>query len=109
MTTHRRYYFEYPDEWIGMSTAWTNVAKTLDHFCKVNWWFTDPTVEGQPFSRLAFSFTVSARDQWWCHRRAMELATSVFHRINVGETQIPVPTWESLAPHTNRGRYRVPR
>jgi hypothetical protein len=109
MTTHRRYFFEYPGQWPGAETDWETARRTLDHYCKVHWWFSDPTVEGQPFARLAFSVTVSARDQWWCHRRALGLATDVFSRIGVAEAHVPVPTWESLAPHTNRGRYRVPR
>ena len=109
MTTHRRYFFEYPGEWDGKPEAWGMAKSTLEHHCKINWWFADPQVEGQPFARLAFGFTVSARDQWWCHRRALDLATDVFSRIGVAASHVPVPTWESLAPHTNRGRYRVPR
>ena len=108
MTTHRRYFFEYPGEWSGDHKSWELARQALEHHCRVNWWFTDPTVEGQPFARLAFGVTVSARDQWWCHRRALDLATDVFARLGVPVTKVPVPVWESLAPHTNRGRYRVP-
>lgn len=109
MTTHRRYFFEYPGEWSGDHKSWELARQALEHHCKINWWFTDPTVEGQPFARLAFGVTVSGRDQWWCHRRALDLATDVYARLGIPATKVPVPVWESLAPHTNRGRYRVQR
>ena len=109
MTTHRRYYFEYPGEWTGREQAWEQIKDVLLHGCRLHWWFNEPTVEGQPFQRLAFSITVSARDQWWCHRRAMELAVRAFGRAGVPSQHVPVPVWEPLAPHMNRGRYRVPQ
>lgn len=108
MTTHRRYYFDY---WpvTGEGDPWLRVSDVLIHFCRVHWWFNEPTVEGQERMHLAFSVTVSGRDQWWCHRRAMDLAVQAFGRAGVSSAKVPVPIWETLAPHTNRGRYRVPQ
>ena len=68
-----------------------------------------PRVDGQEYQRLSFSFTVSARDQWWAHRRAMRLAEACCVTIGLGVRKVPEPMWETLAPHDNRGRYRTPR
>ncbi len=104
MTTHRRYFFEAPG-----TGGHDTVLRLLQHACQSHWWFNEPEVSGEQFGALAWSVTVSARDQWWAHTRAMNLATSVFRAIGVPPKQIPVPLWEPLAPHTNRGRFRVPR
>lgn len=106
MTTHRRYYFEDPGEW---TTGHDQVMTVLQRACEVCWWFNEPRVEGQPFDRLSFSFTVSARDQWWVHRRAMRLAKDCYIALGKGERKVPEPMWEPLAPHTNRGYWRTPR
>lgn len=79
------------------------VLGILQHACETHWWFNEPEAQG-----AEFSFTVSARDQWWAHRRAMELAERVYRGLKLGPAAIPVPLWEPLAPHTNRGRFRVP-
>jgi hypothetical protein len=103
VTTHRRYYFEVPrDE--GHQRA----LELLQHACQTRWWFNEPEVSGAGFEILAFAFTVSARDQWWAHSRAMDLAVSVCKAVGVGSKDMPVPIWEPLAPHSNRG-HRVPR
>lgn len=104
MTTHRRYTFL--DETRG--EGHNRVLAILQHACEVSWWFNEPVVGGQDEGTLTFSFTVSARDQWWAHQRAMQLAERVYRGIKLGPAAIPVPLWEPLPPHTNRGRFRVP-
>ena len=106
MTTHRRYVFEYPKPWTG--GGYDLVRSTLLHACERFWWFNEPEVQGEPFGRLIFGFTVSARDQWWAHKRAMKLATDCYYTVGMTEKDVPQPMWESLEPHTNRGRYRIP-
>ena len=104
MTTHRRYTFL--DE--ARSSGHPRVLAVLQHACEVHWWFNEPEVVGEDFGTLSFSFTVSGRDQWYAHKRAMDLAERVYRALKLGPTAIPVPLWEALAPHTNRGRFRVP-
>ncbi len=106
MTTHRRYYFNPPGEWTHGGHQ--RILEVLQQACERYWWFKEPEVQGEPFGRLSFGFTSSGRDQWWCHERAMRLATDCFYAIGLREPIIPVPLWEPLAPHTNRGRYRNP-
>lgn len=105
MTTHRRYSFLYPEP---MLEGHQKVLEVLQLNCDQYWWYQEPAVEGLPFGRLGFSFTVVARDRWWAHRRAMILARDCFYSIGMFEKDVPEPEWESLAPHTNRGRWRVP-
>ena len=104
MTTHRRYMFL--DE--GRATGHDKVMSILQHACETFWWFNEPEVLGQEYGTLSFSFTVSGRDQWFAHKRAMDLAGRVYRGLKLGPKAIPVPLWEPLAPHTNRGRFRVP-
>jgi hypothetical protein len=106
MTTHRRYYFNPPGEWTRGGHQ--RILEVLQRACETRWWFQEPEVQGEPFGRLSFGFTVSGRDQWWCHQRAMDLATDCFYTIGLREPIIPVPLWEPLEPHNNRGRYRKP-
>lgn len=107
MTTHRRYNYQYPKQWTE-SGRHAQIKQLLQHACEKYWWFNEPEVTGEPLGYLSFSFTVSARDQWWCHRRAMRLATDCFYAIGMTEQDMPEPVWETLEPHTNRGRYRIP-
>jgi hypothetical protein len=104
VTTHRRYYFEKEPAAAGHDVA----LRLLQHACETWWWFNEPEVTGLGFERLCFSFTVSARDQWWAHTRAMRLAEKVWQAVGVSPAQMPDPIWEPLAPHDNRGRFRVP-
>lgn len=104
MTTHRRYTFLDDSGRIDM----LKVLGILQHACEIHWWFNEPKVLGAAGYTVEFSFTVSARDQWWAHRRAMELAERVYRGLKLGPAAIPIPLWEPLAPHTNRGRFRVP-
>ena len=105
MTTHRRYSFQHPDP----ITEGHDVAlAVLEEAVLRHWWYREPEVAGLPFARLVFGFTVSGRDQWWAHHRALKLATDVYYALGMEETQVPEPDWEPLAPHTNRGRWRVP-
>lgn len=102
MTCHRRFTFElagkYPVPFLDEAEL------QLQYACDNYYWYKDPDVYlSQTF--LRFSFTVSARDQWWAHRRAMKAAEQVCWTLNL---PVPVPTWVPLPPHMNRGRYRVP-
>ncbi len=106
MTTHRRYFFNPPGEWTQGGHA--RIKAKLQQACERHWWFNEPEVMGEPFGRLSFSVTVSGRDQWWCHTRAMRLAVNCFYAIGLDEKTVPEPMWEPLDPHTNRGRYRIP-
>jgi hypothetical protein len=103
MTTTRRYYFEHSGV---MEEGHQTVLAVLQHACEAHWWYNEPTVEGQPFSRLSFAFNVSARDQWWVHRRAMKLAVDCYRALTLGARHVPEPMWETLPPHMNRGRHR---
>lgn len=105
MTTHRRYFFQHPGEYDAGNHD--QILALLQHQCESKWWFNEPEVMGAPFKRLTFSFEVCGRDQWWCHRRAMGLAQKVYESLGLRDTQVPVPMWENLPPHENRGRYRV--
>jgi hypothetical protein len=107
VTCHRRYYFEHPQPWLD--GRHDTVRSVLRHACEACWWFNEPEVSGADFDRLVFSFTVSARDQWWAHKRAVALATQCYEALGLWAKDVPVPLWETLEPHTNRGRYRMPR
>jgi len=105
VTTHRRYSFQHPVE---RRTGHELVLQVLERACGLHWWYREPEVTGMPFARLSFAFTVSGRDQWWAHRRAMLLAEACYRSLMLGPKSIPEPMWEVLEPHTNRGRYRTP-
>lgn len=98
MTTHRRYFFTHQGPWDG--GGHTKVAEILTQACSEHWWYRDPQVNGEPYNRMIIIFTVSGRDQWWCHRRALKLAEQCSRAIGM---KVPEPTWWSLPPHTNRG------
>lgn len=83
------------------------MLRVLQAACDLYWWYREPHVEGQPFDRLSFSFTVLARDQWRAHARAMKLAVDCYYAMGMRERDVPPPDWEALAPHTNRGHDRV--
>jgi hypothetical protein len=105
LTTQRRYSFVDPRT---LTEGHETVARILGTACERHWWYQEPVVEGLPFGRLVFSFTVSGRDRWWVHRRAMILARDCYYALGQTERDVPEPDWESLAPHMNRGRWRVP-
>lgn len=105
MTTHRRYFFQHPG--VYAEDKHDQILGLLRHLAEKFWWYNEPEVTGAPFARLTFSFEVCGRDQWWCHRRAMWLATQVYESIGKRATSVPEPMWENLPPHENRGRYRV--
>ncbi len=104
MTTHRRYCFTH----IGQHEpkVYSKALEVLERWVERRWWYTEPEVEGAPFGRLVLTFTVAARDQWWCHSRALWLAGRVYKAIKLHRNEWPVPLWENLAPHENRGRRR---
>lgn len=99
MSTTRRYLFRGP----RVGGAGAVVLERLQEACQLHHWYREPEIEGEPFGYLGFSFTVTGRDQWWCHRRAMDLAEKALW----GLLPVPEPTWETLPPHSNRGRNRV--
>lgn len=103
MTTHRRYAFHHPQ---AQSEGHEAVRRVLEDACERHWWYREPEVTGLPFGRLSFAFTVSGRDQWWAHHRALKLATDVYYTLGMTEREVPEPDWEPLAPHTNRGYSR---
>lgn len=102
MTTHRRYTFQHQGPW--EAGGHHLVLAKLQQAVETRWWFEEPAVEGEAFNRLIFTFTVTARDRWWAHRRAMRLAEDCCYAIKM---PVPEPVWEVLPPHTNRGRYRT--
>lgn len=104
MTCHRRYYFEMPGEWT--EGGHDKLLTFLQNTCAGRWWYNEPIVEGGPFDRLAFSYTVSARDQWFTHKRAMALAVDCMYVIGRKEKHTPEPIWETLGP--DGLRWRVP-
>ena len=104
MTTHRRYVFQ-----TKRPEGHDDARRILLHACERFWWYNDAEVNGAPYGILSLEFTVSGRDQWWCHKRAMRLATDAFYAIGLREKDLPEPMWETLAPHSNRGRYRIPK
>lgn len=104
MTTHRRYVFVHPHE---RREGHELAHQVLQRACQLYWWYREPEVSGLPFARLVFSFTVSGRDQWWAHQRALKLATDVYYTLGMTEQDVPEPDWEPLAPHMNRGYGRV--
>jgi hypothetical protein len=108
MPTTRRYYFEHPGAW-DREDGYQVAAEVLAHQCERRWWYNEPVVQGQPFGRLAFAFTVTGEDAWQAHKRAMGVACAIYRRLGLAARDVPVPVWETLAPHTNRGRFRVPK
>lgn len=107
MTTHRRYEFTVQGPW-DHPEGHETVKIILQRRCKQYWWYHEPAINGEALGILSFSFVVSARDQWWCHRRAMNLAGACWLALGLPETQVPEPTWEVLPAHSNRGRFRTP-
>ena len=103
MAAHRRYCFTrvgYPEG------AHEKIREVLDRWCERKWWYQEPEVEGAPFNRLVITLTVTGRDQWWCHRRAMWLVLKCYRSIHLKLQDVPEPDWETLAPHINRGYRR---
>lgn len=106
MTCHRRYTFAVS----RASKTSDAILEALHRACDRHWWFNSPEVEEHaeglpaplgPGHVYQVSFEVSARDQWWAHRRAMDLMEQLLY-----PQVTPTPVWETLPPHTNRGRYR---
>jgi hypothetical protein len=106
--TTLRYTFAYDGVW-AHEEGWDTVEAVLERRCGLHWWYRDPVVEGEPFRRLIFSVTVTGRDRWFTHTRAMRLAEAIYMSLSLSAKLVPTPTWEVLPPHMNRGRNRVPR
>ena len=103
MTTWRRYSFTHDGGWAGDTES---VEVVLARQTDRRWWYADPKVDAVAFNRLQFSFTVAGRDQWWCHRRAMWLASVAYVAAGLSDRAVPSPSWVPLPPHANRGRAR---
>ena len=103
MTTYRRYHFTCP------ATDARMAQRYLEGACAKVKWFTDPYVETKN-PGLGFGFTVAARDQWWCHVRAMRLGSEVYEVLGLSPRSLSTPLWTALDPHSNRGYapYRYP-
>lgn len=107
MTCHRRYFFEHRGEYRWPDNRYPKLVEFLRVTCEKRWWFNEPQLEGVPFNRLSLSITVSARDQWFCHRRAMRLIEDVYtFHLRMPASKIPEPFWETLEPEG--GRYLIP-
>lgn len=102
MTTWRRYYFAHEGGWNGDTSS---VETTLQRQTDRHWWYLAPILEIYD-DGIKFEFTVAGRDQWWCHRRAMFLASVCYWAAGLTDLIVPEPTWIPLSPHTNRGRAR---
>lgn len=105
LTTWRRYRYSYQGK--VPENGHIKAAEIAQDATERHHWYQDMEVGGQAFGILTLSFTVSGRDQWWCHRRAQVLAVDCFWAMGLDERAVPEPTWEKLSPHTNRGSYRV--
>lgn len=103
MTTWRKYSFTHDGEWNGDTES---VEVVLRRQSQKRWWYQDPEVEATAYNRLQFSFVVAGRDQWWCHHRAMWLASLAYVAAGLSTTQVPDPAWMPPPPHANRGRAR---
>lgn len=100
MTTHRRYTFVHsPAESDWAVRVVGKLTRAADDY----WWFADPEVD-LVADELTFSIVVTGRDQWFAHKRVMALAEDICWPLKI---PVPVPVWEVLPPHTNRGRYRT--
>lgn len=96
MTTHRQYTFT-----TALEKGHEAAARILTAACDSKWWFNDPLVSER--GALVLQFEVCARDQWWAHRRATDLAVDAIYAAGGNESDVPVPEWLKLPPHTNRG------
>ena len=99
MTTHRKYEFACP------STELEQARLYLLAHCERFSWYEAPYVRPSE-GGFSFGFTVHARDQWWCHQRAMRLATEVYEALQLSLADMSVPLWTAPEPHTNRGYSR---
>jgi hypothetical protein len=93
--TIRRYTFR-----TEMDTDEKAALNMLSAACINHWWYTEAAATGHP---LVFTFVTVGRDQWWCHRRAIDLAINVVYASGGKDADVPAPTWEKLPPHGNRG------
>lgn len=104
MTTHRRYYFTHEGQW---PQEYEKLRDELGRQCARNWWYNNPEVLGEALGVLEWRVTVSGEDQWRVHKRAIALARTLYAVSGLRPESIPVPVWETLPPHTNRGYSRV--
>ena len=100
MTTTRRYHFACPSSELEQAKLF--LVARCDRFT----WYEEPYVvaDGAGFK---FGFTVHARDQWWCHRRALHLAMEVYEALRLDPAGMSVPLWTAPEPHSNRGYSRA--
>jgi hypothetical protein len=93
--TIRRYTFT-----TTLDTDEQAALRVLSAACINDWWYSEAAATGNP---LVFTFVAVGRDQWWAHRRAMDLAVDVVYASGGTEGDVPAPVWEKLPPHGNRG------
>jgi hypothetical protein len=96
VTCTRRYTFTFDRD-----DGHEHVHDKLVEACETYWWYDEPDVSGE---QLTVSFLVTGRDQWWAHSRAMKLIIDATWALKPAD--IPVPVWDNLPPHMNRGSYR---
>jgi hypothetical protein len=96
MTTFRKFVFD-----TELEDGHQEVAILLWQTCTEQWWFTDPEVSVD--GKLSFSFWAAGRDQWFCHLRAIRLATDCVYAAGGHEADVPIPAFTKKEPHTNRG------
>ena len=106
MTTTRLFSFEHPGKWTDPE-AYAKARRVLRAAQADSWWYREAQVQGDPYERLVLLLVVSGRDQWWCYHRARKFAVDCYYAMGLTEADVPMPTWEPLEPHTNRGRYRI--
>jgi hypothetical protein len=105
MTTHRRYLFQHPEPWT-QTAAYPAIRRVL-HRAGEYWWFNDLECVGEELELLVITFTVSARDQWFAHTRAMRLAIDCYYAAGLNEDSLPEPIWETLEPSSDPGGWGV--
>lgn len=103
MTTHRRYYFVHEGPWPG---DYEKTREELGRQCARNWWYNNAEILGEALGLFELRVTVSGEDQWRVHKRAMALVVTVYAINQLEYRAVPVPYWEPLEPHTNRGYSR---
>ena len=96
MTTYHHFTFT-----TQLQEGHQEAAQTLWLAVAEHWWYLEPetTQEGP----LEFSFWALGRDQWFCHLRAVRLATDAVYAAGGRLADVPIPAVVKRPPHTNRG------
>lgn len=70
--------------------------------------FHNAWIGGRALGLLEFGLTISDRDRWWVGRRARLLCEQLRKETDLPVTLVSEEP-EKLAPHRNRGKYRLRR